>query len=105
MPSTGMIDITMISSAGYVTASGTPAFLHGYSLQTCTEVDTVAFKDGSTGSAWVSSPKPGAIQASGTSQFAFPEGQSPWYPNGIYASFTGTRLVSVSFELSQGINV
>ena len=104
MASTGLVDVTMISSAGYATAAGTPVFFNGYSIQTATTVDTVFFRDGSTGSMWIASPAPGKIQASGVSSFQFEKSNSPWFENGIYMSHASTRLVSVGFSLSQGLS-
>jgi len=103
-PKTGMVSITMASSAGYMTPAGTPAFLHGYNLQLASELDTIIFRDGSTGSGWATSPVTASRQQSGSDNFTFVKSNSPWFEDGIYCSFAGTRIVSIGYEYSQGLS-
>ena len=108
MPSTGMVDVTMISSNGAgigtaMTPTSTGVFFHGYDIQHASEVDTVIFRDGSTGSMWVHSPKASVLQQSGSDTFSFGE-NSPWFKNGIYLSHASTRIVSIYFSNSQGLS-
>ena len=104
MASTGLVDVTMISSAGYATEAGVGVFFHGFSNQMASELDSVAFRDGSTGSIWITSPTPAVTQGSGSDDFAFVKSNSPWFSNGIYVSHASTRLISIGFELSQGLS-
>jgi len=92
--------ITMISTAGYLTEAGVPVMFHAFSLQHNTTLQSIYFRNGSTGSFLGHTPVPSKARTSGSDDKSFPEGESPYYDQGIYASFGGAKLCSVCYELT-----